>query len=291
MQAFFETVPMPLVYVCVVAFILLSTELGFQLGRWYRSSEKDAEGVAAIGPMVGGLLGMLAFINLRRAESEKTLADFENALRRLVELEPPEFRPRDLTLGLSYVLAIRARRGEVLQVLQIVVELDRGQVGSAATSPLRQGIDLLSVSEGGADRALVLMSDGEMFDDKEAAFELAREAQAKDIHVVTVGFGTPGGAPIPLLESGGTEVKRDDDGQIVTYSHQRTSVPNVWAAGDITPGPQLAIVAAAEGAIAGLSIHKSLVPPERKLRPRTRARERRGGVNAARSRPRRKSRA
>jgi thioredoxin reductase len=41
----------------------------------------------------------------------------------------------------------------------------------------------------------------------------------------------------------------------------------VYAAGDITPGPQLAIVAAAKGAAAALSIHKSLVPDERKLIP------------------------
>jgi thioredoxin reductase len=60
---------------------------------------------------------------------------------------------------------------------------------------------------------------------------------------------------------------RDDDGQIVVDAHQRTSVENVWAAGDITPGPQLAIVASAAGAVAALSIHKSLVPNERKLVP------------------------
>jgi thioredoxin reductase len=69
---------------------------------------------------------------------------------------------------------------------------------------------------------------------------------------------------------------RDDDGHIVVDHHQRTSVPNVWAAGDITPGAQLAIVAAAEGAIAALSIHKSLVPDDRKLEPR-------GGAAAARA--------
>jgi pyruvate/2-oxoglutarate dehydrogenase complex dihydrolipoamide dehydrogenase (E3) component len=44
-----------------------------------------------------------------------------------------------------------------------------------------------------------------------------------------------------------------------------TSVYNVFAAGDICPGSQLALVAAAEGARAALAIHKSLVPPERKL--------------------------
>ena len=58
---------------------------------------------------------------------------------------------------------------------------------------------------------------------------------------------------------------RDDDGHIVVDAHQHTSVKNVWAAGDIVPGPQLAVVAAAEGAVAALSIHKSLVPAERKL--------------------------
>lgn len=62
---------------------------------------------------------------------------------------------------------------------------------------------------------------------------------------------------------------RDDDGQIVVDDSGHTSVENVWAAGDITPGPQLAIVAAADGAVSALSIHKSLVPDERKLAPPT----------------------
>jgi thioredoxin reductase len=42
----------------------------------------------------------------------------------------------------------------------------------------------------------------------------------------------------------------------------------VYAAGDIVPGPQLAITAASDGAVAALSIHKSLVPESQKLTPR-----------------------
>ena len=61
-SAFFETLPMPAVYACIVLFILLSCELGFQLGRLYRRTETDAEAVASVGPMVGGLLAMLAFL-------------------------------------------------------------------------------------------------------------------------------------------------------------------------------------------------------------------------------------
>ena len=44
----------------------------------------------------------------------------------------------------------------------------------------------------------------------------------------------------------------------------QTSVEGVYAAGDITPNSQLAIVAAAEGAMAAIHIHDSLIPSERK---------------------------
>lgn len=74
---------------------------------------------------------------------------------------------------------------------------------------------------------------------------------------------------------------RDDDGHIVVDQHQRTSVKHVWAAGDITPGAQLAVVAAAEGAIAALSIHKSLVPNGRKLEPKGRRPPTRSATSAA----------
>jgi thioredoxin reductase len=59
--------------------------------------------------------------------------------------------------------------------------------------------------------------------------------------------------------------KRDEEGLIEVKENNRTSVKNVFAAGDITPGPQLAIAAAAGGAVAALAIHNSLVPAERKL--------------------------
>jgi thioredoxin reductase (NADPH) len=59
--------------------------------------------------------------------------------------------------------------------------------------------------------------------------------------------------------------ERDEQGHIVVDEHYHTTVRNVYAAGDIVPGPQLAICAAADGAIAALAIHKSLVPVERRL--------------------------
>jgi thioredoxin reductase len=58
---------------------------------------------------------------------------------------------------------------------------------------------------------------------------------------------------------------RDSGGHIIVDDAYHTSVRNCFAAGDIVPGPQLAIAAAGDGAIAALAIHKSLVPEARKL--------------------------
>jgi thioredoxin reductase len=59
--------------------------------------------------------------------------------------------------------------------------------------------------------------------------------------------------------------ERDEDGLIVVDDVYRTSVRNVFAAGDLVPGPHLAVPAAADGCIAALAIHKSLVPEEIKI--------------------------
>jgi thioredoxin reductase len=48
-------------------------------------------------------------------------------------------------------------------------------------------------------------------------------------------------------------------------ARQQTSIAGVYAAGDITPHSQLAVVAAAEGAMAAVHIHKSLIPDTRQL--------------------------
>lgn len=59
--------------------------------------------------------------------------------------------------------------------------------------------------------------------------------------------------------------ERDELGHVVIDDVYHTSIRNVFAAGDIVPGPQLAVSAASDGAIAALAIHKSLVPKERRL--------------------------
>ncbi len=54
-------------------------------------------------------------------------------------------------------------------------------------------------------------------------------------------------------------------GLVEVDDERQTSVRGVYAAGDLTPRSQLAVVAAAEGAMAAIHIHKSLIPEERKV--------------------------
>ncbi|MBA2664310.1 MAG: NAD(P)/FAD-dependent oxidoreductase [Bradymonadaceae bacterium] len=54
---------------------------------------------------------------------------------------------------------------------------------------------------------------------------------------------------------------REDVGLITIDEHHQTSVPHVFAAGDITPGLQLASRAACHGVEAAIAIHRSLIPP------------------------------
>lgn len=59
--------------------------------------------------------------------------------------------------------------------------------------------------------------------------------------------------------------KRDETGRIETDVHFHASVRNVYAAGDIIHGPQMAIAAAGIGAVAANAIHRSLLPEDRRL--------------------------
>ncbi len=60
--------------------------------------------------------------------------------------------------------------------------------------------------------------------------------------------------------------KLDEEcGLVWVDGDQQTSVAGVYAAGDLTPNSQLAVVAAAEGAMAAIHIHKSLIPEDRRI--------------------------
>ncbi len=57
----------------------------------------------------------------------------------------------------------------------------------------------------------------------------------------------------------------DESGLVWVDETQQTSVEGVYAAGDTTPNSQLAVVAAAEGAMAAIHLHRSLIPQPGKV--------------------------
>jgi thioredoxin reductase len=55
----------------------------------------------------------------------------------------------------------------------------------------------------------------------------------------------------------------EDTPCLVVDDYKKTTVDGVYAIGDLTPGTQLAITAAADGAVAAIAINKSLLEPSR----------------------------
>ena len=94
-----------------------------------------------------------------------------------------------------------------------------GQAGSALSRAIRQGTELLLASDGSADRALVLLSDGESFESPEDITTAATEAGEKGISLVTVGFGTTKGSTIPIRDGSVVRQKEDEEGHVVVTKY------------------------------------------------------------------------
>jgi thioredoxin reductase len=61
--------------------------------------------------------------------------------------------------------------------------------------------------------------------------------------------------------------ERNEEECVLVDEHFHTTVPNVYAAGDLVPGTQIALGAAAGGAKAAIAIHHSLLAPEFRIAP------------------------
>ena len=116
-----------------------------------------------------------------------------------------------------------------------------GQAGSSLARAIRQGTDLLSASQGDAGKALVVLSDGEAFEPMEDVSAAAGRAKEAGIAVVTVGFGTPQGATIPITtDEGRRALKTDENGQVVVsrYSPEHLRAAAEAAGGTFIPAEQ-----------------------------------------------------
>jgi Ca-activated chloride channel family protein len=118
--------------------------------------------------------------------------------------------------GRSYILTpLTVDDGAISLFLDNLDPSVVGQAGSSVARAIRQGTALLSSSKAEADRAIVLMSDGESFEPEADVVDAARRAKEAGISLITVGFGTADGAQIPIREGNATVPKRDETGSIV----------------------------------------------------------------------------
>ena len=109
-----------------------------------------------------------------------------------------------------------------------------GQAGSSLARAITQGTDLLLSSKTSSDRALVLMSDGEAFEDPSEMRAAAARAAQNGIVIVTVGFGTAQGSTIPVQEGDVTVPKRDENNEIVITRYNSEHLRLIAEAGNGT---------------------------------------------------------
>jgi Ca-activated chloride channel family protein len=137
-------------------------------------------------------------------------------IRRLRALSPGDRVGLLAFAGRSYVLSpITVDEGALDLFLDNLDPSVVGQAGSSLSATINQGVNLLSLTKSGADRALVIMSDGEAFELKDDVIAAAKRAAEQNVSIVTVGFGTVQGATIPIRENGQVTTKKDESGQTV----------------------------------------------------------------------------
>lgn len=225
-----------------------------QRNRWHVARLATAAalaGVAAAGPRWG------AERQLVRTDGIDMVLALDASLSMLAEDEPPSRlarlkqevrRLRASSSGDRIGVIAFAGRSYVLSPLTVdagaldlfLDNLDPsvvGQAGSSLARAIRQGTDLLLVSRGEADKALVVMSDGEAFESTEDVVAEAQRAGKEGISLVLVGFGTPQGATIPVEEGGRRTVKLDENGQqvVTRYSPDLLAAAAEAARGTFIP--------------------------------------------------------
>jgi Ca-activated chloride channel homolog len=198
----------PRVRALVVGVAALCVGLAIAGPRWGERAERRRDTGVDIALVLDVSASMLAM-----DEGASRLDRMKGDVRRLLATMPAARVALLVVAGRSYVLTPLTADHDALELF--LDGLDPGMVSQGGTSlatGIAQATQLLGVSQDGGDRALVLMSDGETWDDQGEIATAAQGARESRIAVVTVGYGTAAGATIPV---GGGGVKRDADGRAV----------------------------------------------------------------------------
>jgi Ca-activated chloride channel family protein len=163
-------------------------------------------------------------------ERPSRLERVKQEIRRLRALSPGDRVGLLAFAGRSYVLSPITVDGGALDLF--LDNLDPsivGQAGSSIAQTIAQGTSLLALTKSGADRALVIFSDGEAFEPQDEILASARRAKEQGVSLVTVGFGTTQGSTIPIRDGNRVTEKKDEQGQVV-ITHYKPEVLQAAAA-------------------------------------------------------------
>lgn len=179
--------------------------------RWGTTASSEARRGLDIAVALDASLSMMA-----RDERPTRLDRMKQEVRRLRAASRADRLAIIAFAGRSYILSpLTADEGAIELYLENLTPESVGQAGTSLARAIRQGVELLGASTGNADRALVLMSDGEAFEPVEDVRAAAAEAANKGILLVTVGFGSVEGTTIPEVFGNTTRDKRDEQGNVV----------------------------------------------------------------------------
>lgn len=198
----------PRVRAVILGLAALCLGLAIAGPRWGERAERRRDTGVDIALVLDVSASMLAM-----DEGASRLDHMKADVRRLLVTIPGARVALLVVAGRSYILTPLTADHDALELF--LDGLDPSMVsqgGTALAAGVAQATRLLGVSQDGGDRALVVMSDGETWDDEGDIATAAQAARDAKIAVVTVGYGTAAGATIPVAGGG---VKRDTDGRTV----------------------------------------------------------------------------
>jgi Ca-activated chloride channel family protein len=120
--------------------------------------------------------------------------------------------------GRSYILAPLTVDGSAIRMYLDALDPDlASEGGTSLSSVLSQGAELLGATSDGADKVLVVFTDGEAHDTLPDVVAAAEAIKAAGVRLIMVAEGGTTPTRIPLRDSVGTlvEYKRDDDGMVI----------------------------------------------------------------------------
>jgi len=138
--------------------------------------------------------------------------------RRLVEDLPGDRLGLIAFAGKSYILSPLTVDGGAVEMYLDALDPDiASEGGTNLSSVLRQGAELLTATRDGADRVLVVFTDGEAHDSLDDALVAARALARQGITLILVAEGGTEPARIPIRDQNGAllEYKLDENGEVI----------------------------------------------------------------------------